>query len=254
MSVSISFLACKCIHVRKCHPILFYHPKKLFYQLYYTILQHTQHPKNLLFYHFIKILFLIFLYYFFPIVIFFFKFSHDSNGHIFLGILLKYYFLIFPTLIFFPTVILIPTVTFSLAFIISFQQSFIFKFNNYSKQPAKFFFLLFAKELAKYQCKIHMHIYRCILPNINAFNLPTLMIHTHTHTHIEPTNFFFFFFYRKNLPNINLLKLANFKNPHTYIYMQSAKYQCTQLANLKNPHTYNIHATYQISMYSTCQL
>ena len=40
-----------------CHPILFYNPKKLFYQLYHTILQYTQHPKTLLFYHFIKILF-----------------------------------------------------------------------------------------------------------------------------------------------------------------------------------------------------
>ena len=63
------------------------------------------------------------------------------------------------------------------------------------------------------------------------FNLPTLMIytHTHTHTHIELANFFF----RKNLPNINLLKLANFKNPHTHTY---------------------IYATYQISMYSAYQL
>ena len=90
---------------------------------------------------------------------------------------------------------------------------------------------------AKYQCKIHIYIYRCILPNINVFNLPTLMIHTHTHTHthtythIEPANFFFW----KNLQNINLLKFANFKNLHTYIYMQPAKYQPT---NLKNPHTY----------------
>ena len=37
--------------------ILFYHPKKQLYQLYHTILQYTQHPKTLLFYHFIKILF-----------------------------------------------------------------------------------------------------------------------------------------------------------------------------------------------------
>ena len=78
---------------------------------------------------------------------------------------------------------------------------------------------------AKYQCKIHIHIYRCILPNINVFNLPTLIIHTHTHTYIEPANFIIIiFFLRKNLSNINLLKLANFKNPHTYIYMQLAKY------------------------------
>ena len=193
MSVSILFLACKCIHIQKCLPILFYHPKELLYQLYHIILQYTQHPKNLLFYHFIKILFFNLSLLFLSHGHFFFKFSHDSNGHIFLGILLKYYFLIFPTVIFFPIVILIPTVTFSLAFIISFQQSFFFKFNNYSKQPAKFFFLLFAKELAKYQCKIHMHIYRYILPNINAFNLPTLMIHTHTHTHIYRTYHFSFF-------------------------------------------------------------
>ena len=56
--------------------------------------------------------------------------------------------------------------------------------------------------------------------------------HTHTHIYIEPTNFSFSFL-RKNLPNINLLKLANFKNPHTYIY---------------------IYAICQISMYSTYQL
>ena len=38
------------IRIRKCHSILFYHLKKLLYQLYHTILQHTQHPK-ILFYH-----------------------------------------------------------------------------------------------------------------------------------------------------------------------------------------------------------
>ena len=103
----------------------------------------------------------------------------------------------------------------------------------------------------KYQCKIHIHIYRCILPNINVFNLPTLMTPP-THTHIEPTNIFFSFL-RKNLPNINLLKLANFKNPYTYIYIQPAKYQCTQLANLKNSTYIYIHIICQISMYSTCQ-
>ena len=53
------------------------------------------------------------------------------------------------------------------------------------------------------------------MPNINVFNLPTLMIHTHTH--IEPANSFYVL--RANLPNINLLKLANFKNPHTYIHI-----------------------------------
>ena len=76
--------------------------------------------------------------------------------------------------------------------------------------------------------------YQCIHPA--NFNDP--------HTHTYRTCPFFIFFLRKNLSNINLLKLANFKNPHTYIhiyiyiYMQPAKYQCTQPANLKNPHTY----------------
>ena len=37
--------------------ILFYHLKKLFYQLYHTILQYILYPKILLFYFFIKILF-----------------------------------------------------------------------------------------------------------------------------------------------------------------------------------------------------
>ena len=57
---------CKSISSQFCHPILFYYTKKLLYQLYHTILQYTQHPKSLLFYHFIKIYiyFLIFLYYF----------------------------------------------------------------------------------------------------------------------------------------------------------------------------------------------
>ena len=71
---------------------------------------------------------------------------------------------------------------------------------------------------AKYQCVQHA-------------NFNDLHTHTHTHTHIELANFFF----RKNLPNINLLKLANFKNPHTYIYIY-------------------IYAICQISMYSTYQL
>ena len=101
MSVSILFLACKCIHIQKCLPILFYHPKELLYQLYHIILQYTQHPKNQLFYHFIKILFFNISLLFLSHNHFFFKFSHDSNGHIFLGIFLKYYFLIFPIVIFF---------------------------------------------------------------------------------------------------------------------------------------------------------
>ena len=36
-------LVFKSIHNWKCHLILVYHFKKLFYQLYHTILQHTQH-------------------------------------------------------------------------------------------------------------------------------------------------------------------------------------------------------------------
>ena len=50
-------LSYKSIHNGKYHPILFYNLKKLLYQLYHIILQCTQHPKTLLFYHFIKILF-----------------------------------------------------------------------------------------------------------------------------------------------------------------------------------------------------
>ena len=62
----------KSISIEECYSILFYHPKKLLYQLYHTILQYTLHPKTLLFYFFIKILFfLIFFYYFFHIITFF---------------------------------------------------------------------------------------------------------------------------------------------------------------------------------------
>ena len=79
----------------------------------------------------------------------------------------------------------------------------------------------------KYQYKIHIHIYRCILPNINIFNLPTLMIHTHTF--IEPAIFFFSFGERTCQISIysNLLTLKI--HVHTYTY-----------------------ATCQISIYSTC--
>ena len=55
----------KGISIEECYSIRFYHLKKLLYQLYYTILQYTLHPKTLLFYFFIKIfffnLFLLFL-------------------------------------------------------------------------------------------------------------------------------------------------------------------------------------------------
>ena len=47
----------KSISIEECYSVLFYHPKKLLYQLYHTILQYTLHPKTLLFYFFIKILF-----------------------------------------------------------------------------------------------------------------------------------------------------------------------------------------------------
>ena len=36
-------LHAKSIRIRKCYSILFYHLKKLLYQLYHTILQHSQH-------------------------------------------------------------------------------------------------------------------------------------------------------------------------------------------------------------------
>ena len=107
----------------------------------------------------------------------------------------------------------------------------------YSNLPTlKIHINIYFIKATKYQCKIHIHIYRCILSNINVFNLPTLMIHTHTHIELA---LFSFFFLRKNLSNINLLKLANFKNPHTYIHIYIYIY---------------IYATCQISMYSTCQL
>ena len=35
--------------------------------------------------------------------------------------------------------------------------------------------------------------------------------------------FFFFFFGTKNLPKINVLKFANFKNPHAYIFHQTCQ-------------------------------
>ena len=58
---------------------------------------------------------------------------------------------------------------------------------------------------------MHPAKYQCIPPA--NFNDP----HTHTHTH--RTWQFLCFVLRANLPNINLLKLANFKNPHTYIHI-----------------------------------
>ena len=147
----------------------------------------------------------------------------DSSGHIsFLGL---YYF--FPAIFFsFSKSTTIPN---NLPFFFFLERT--CQISMYSNLPTlKIHIHIYSIKPTKYQCKIHIHIYRCILPNISVFNLPTLIIHTHTHTHtyIEPAKFFIFFiFLRKNLSNINLLKLANFKNPHTYIYMQLAKYQCT---------------------------
>ena len=54
------------IHNSKCHLILFYYPKKLFYQLYHTILQYTQHHKTFFFFLFyLNILFYSFFCYYF---------------------------------------------------------------------------------------------------------------------------------------------------------------------------------------------
>ena len=47
------FVLLKSIPIRKLHLILFYHPKKLLYQLYHTILQYIQLSKTLFFSHFI---------------------------------------------------------------------------------------------------------------------------------------------------------------------------------------------------------
>ena len=46
------------IHNGSCHPILFYHPKKLLYQLYNIILQYTQHPNFYFIILLIKIIYL----------------------------------------------------------------------------------------------------------------------------------------------------------------------------------------------------
>ena len=79
------------ISIEESYSILFYHPKKLLYQLCHTILQYTLHPKTLLFYFFIKILlFLIFLYYFFHIIIFFQLRGGIKYIYIFFSIVLQY--------------------------------------------------------------------------------------------------------------------------------------------------------------------
>ena len=59
------------IHNKKCYPILFYHLKKLLYQLYHTILQHIQRPNFYFPILLIKIIYLhnkfLFLFSFFSI-------------------------------------------------------------------------------------------------------------------------------------------------------------------------------------------
>ena len=62
----------KSIHIRECYSILFYHFKKSLYQLYITIFQYTQHPNFYFSILLIKILYLhhkiyFFLFCFFPI-------------------------------------------------------------------------------------------------------------------------------------------------------------------------------------------
>ena len=157
---SIDFLwlsPTKSTSIKECYAIFFYHLKKQLYYLYHTILQFHQHQKTLFFYFFNKILFfnLSLLY------LFHHHFFSDSNGNIFLGFWPLFFFsrlafsnafelcfFFFQSCIlqqshfswamqhhFFPTVMLIPMafplpLSFIsnnlLAFIIYFQQSFVF--------------------------------------------------------------------------------------------------------------------------------
>ena len=166
--------------IKECYAIFFYHLKKQLYYLYHTILQFHPHQKTLFFYFFNKILFfnLSLLY------LFHHHFFSDSNGNIFLGFLTFVFFFQtclqrFWTLFFFFPVLHSPTVTIFhglcntnffptwmlipmafpwplsfisnnlLAFIIYFQQSFVFSNsttipNNlpnffFFKEPANFF-------------------------------------------------------------------------------------------------------------------
>ena len=195
----------------KCHPIIFYHLKKLLYQLYHTILQYIKHPKTLLFYHFIKILFLIFLYYFFPTVIFFFQIKQLFQRSHFQYHFIKIFFLIF-FYHFFPKIIFffsnstnIPMVTFSIE----------------SLHPTT---IIFSTYIDSHHVNSHIfNIYRFIYI---YFQQPG----------------FYFIFLRKNLPEINVLKLADFKNPHTYIFHQTCQISTYQLK--KSTYIY-IHATCQ---------
>ena len=158
-------LSYKSIHNRKCHHILFYHLKKLLYQLYYIILQYTQHPKTLLFYHFIKILFfnlsLLFL----------------SNSHFFFQIQqlfqwsnFKYHFI---KILFFNL---------SLSFLSNrLFFFFFFKFNNYFNSH------IFNRVFASCQ--------RLYFQHIQIYILPTVIFSTYIdpHTYIFNNLPFFFF-------------------------------------------------------------
>ena len=68
----------KSIYIPKFYPILFYHLKKLLYQLYHTILQYTLHSKTLFFFPFyLNILFYSF-FFFLWLFLFFSSFSSLS--------------------------------------------------------------------------------------------------------------------------------------------------------------------------------
>ena len=66
---------CKSIHIQEFYPILFYHPKKLLYQLHNTILQYIQH---LNFYFLILLIKIIFLHnkIIYPKIIFIYNTTH----------------------------------------------------------------------------------------------------------------------------------------------------------------------------------
>ena len=69
--------------------------------------------------------------------------------------------------------------------------------------------------------------------NSHFFQIQALFQQTHflssSHKYFFPTIIYlfnhlhFFFCLRKKLPNINVLKLVNFKNPHTYIFHQTCQ-------------------------------
>ena len=103
----------------------------------------------------------------------------------YLTILLKYYFLIF-LYYFFPTSFLFQIQLFQWSIFNNLRVFFFFFSISFHlfQQPANFFFFSISFQLFQ-----------------------------------QPANFFF----RMNLPNINVLKFANFKNPHTYIFHQTCQ-------------------------------